>query len=301
MSEITTTPTVDRFCPECGYDLRGLASERCPECGLAIDAASSTSPIPWSHRARIGRLRAFRRTVILATFQPKKLAAATAVPVDFRDAVLFRRLVVIQTALPIIAAAVCVFHWMNGFNFLSLAPNPQAGWPPAPSKWLDEPVFCWSAGAMLPPVLPIGILLSIAIITAAPSYWFHPRQVPLVRQNRAVAVSAYLCAPLVLLEILLLVGGVSLALFKIDGIEQSAIFLVLWLLYLVGVIGSVVLLLLMWWNTLRVMSRTTHASAGRLAAAGVLIPLSAIVAIIIGVGVFPVFAGFIWLMIDSVR
>jgi hypothetical protein len=184
---------------------------------------------------------------------------------------------------------------------LSLAPNPQAGWPPAPSKWLDEPLFCWSAGAMLPPVLPIGILLALAIITVAPSYWFHPRQIPLVRQNRAVAVSAYLCAPLVLLEVLLLIGGVSLALSKIDGIEQSPIFLVLWLFYGVGAIGSVLLLLLMWWNTLRVLSRTTHASAGRLAAAGALIPFSAVVAMIIGLGVFPAFVGFIWLIIDSVR
>jgi hypothetical protein len=215
MSETTTSSTVDRFCPECGYDLRGLLSDRCPECGLAIDAASSTSPIPWSHRARIGRLRAFRRTVILATFQPKRLAGAAAVPVDWRDAVLFRRLVVILASLPIVVAAVCVFHWMGGTDFLSLVANPASlPWPPspAPSKWMSEPLMCWSAGVMLPPVLPIGILLAIAIITAAPSYWFHPRQVPLVRQNRAVAVSAYLCAPLVLLEVLLLVGGVSLAL-----------------------------------------------------------------------------------------
>src|SRR2546430_12165891 len=83
--------TPQRFCPDCGYDLRGLTSGRCPECGLLIDdAALAASPIPWVHRRRIGRVRAFFRTLMLTTFRPKRLAAAAAVPVDYREAQRFR-------------------------------------------------------------------------------------------------------------------------------------------------------------------------------------------------------------------
>src|SRR5438477_13137741 len=112
-ADVITAPPVPfgRFCPDCGYDLRGLSSERCPECGLSIDAAMVESPIPWAHRARIGRLRAFRRTVILATFRPKRLAAAVAVTVDYADARLFRRLVVLQVSLPFVIALIGVFIW----------------------------------------------------------------------------------------------------------------------------------------------------------------------------------------------
>src|SRR2546421_12277382 len=87
--DLDSTP--QRFCPDCGYDLRGLTSGRCPECGLLIDeAALAASPIPWVHRRRIGRLRALYRTLMLTAVRPGRLAAAAAVPGDYPDAQRFR-------------------------------------------------------------------------------------------------------------------------------------------------------------------------------------------------------------------
>ena len=39
MTDLTpsTNPAADLFCPNCGYNLRGIDSERCPECGVVID------------------------------------------------------------------------------------------------------------------------------------------------------------------------------------------------------------------------------------------------------------------------
>jgi predicted RNA-binding Zn-ribbon protein involved in translation (DUF1610 family) len=72
------------ICPECGYDLRSINSQRCPECGLAIDRATmSVSHLPWSHRQSIGRVRAYWRTNVLVILRPKRLAEEIARPVSF--------------------------------------------------------------------------------------------------------------------------------------------------------------------------------------------------------------------------
>src|SRR3954452_7751839 len=75
------------FCPDCGYDLRGIASERCPECGWVIDRTLlGASAIPWVGRERIGRWRAYWRTVWMATFSNKRLAMESVRPIEWRDA-----------------------------------------------------------------------------------------------------------------------------------------------------------------------------------------------------------------------
>src|SRR5687768_1537802 len=39
LQEVQTTSSVRIFCPDCDYDLTGLAENRCPECGQEFDAA----------------------------------------------------------------------------------------------------------------------------------------------------------------------------------------------------------------------------------------------------------------------
>src|SRR5439155_13935145 len=98
------------YCPECGYDLRGIESPRCPECGQSIDRATlAESRIPWVHRHEIGRFRAYWRTLWLATLRPKRIATDIAAPAHPRDAELFRRLTVLIAALPLCAAAVVIY------------------------------------------------------------------------------------------------------------------------------------------------------------------------------------------------
>ena len=85
----------DRFCAECGYNLRGLADNRCPECGLPFDRAAPPAPrVPWVRRAELGTLRAYWRTVMLVTLHPVRFAAEFAPPagLSLEDARDFRRM-----------------------------------------------------------------------------------------------------------------------------------------------------------------------------------------------------------------
>ena len=78
---------VDIFCPTCGYNLRGLTGNRCPECGGDIEAYRQRgSLLPWVYRDRIGRFRAFWKTVWLVTFDDRRLATEVGRPVGERPA-----------------------------------------------------------------------------------------------------------------------------------------------------------------------------------------------------------------------
>ena len=136
-SDIPVEPVGEElFCPGCGYDLRGLASERCPECGLTIDReAVAASAIPWMHRTRLGRVNAFRRTVWMAIRHPATLARDAARPVSYLDAQKFRWVVVLLGALPLAAAAL-LGRWALGGSipmadgvFASAAGTPNAQLP----------------------------------------------------------------------------------------------------------------------------------------------------------------------------
>ena len=50
----------DLYCQECGYNLRGLISNRCPECGWFLETVRATeSQIPWVHRKKLAWFRAY--------------------------------------------------------------------------------------------------------------------------------------------------------------------------------------------------------------------------------------------------
>lgn len=63
----------DAYCPQCGYQLRGLTSACCPECGFDLAVVRDpVSRIPWVHRTRIGRLRAYFQTDWFVTWRRKE-------------------------------------------------------------------------------------------------------------------------------------------------------------------------------------------------------------------------------------
>ena len=210
---MTATVTIDAsaespalFCPACGYELRGIDSDRCPECGLSIDrTAAGQSTLPWSHRRRIGRLRAYRQTVFRAIFHPFRFASEIDRPVSLADARAFRRVTVAfafaPIALVIIAAYVATFESPPGWTplareFAKVVPNGLA------PLILGRPACGWISVAY---AMELFVLASTLIATwlwllaaaAAASYWFHPPTLDMTRQNRAVSLSYYACAPLV--------------------------------------------------------------------------------------------------------
>jgi hypothetical protein len=160
----------DLYCPECGYSLRGLTSKRCPECGLRLDfIESEVSLIPWERRREIGRFRAYWRTGWLAAFRPKRFCRAAYQPVSYPCAQKFRWLTVAH-------AYVALLLVLGTLETLGAGLLEELG---------EETGWWFVALAGLCP------LLALIVLTGVPSYFFHPRYLPVERQNRAVALSYY--------------------------------------------------------------------------------------------------------------
>jgi hypothetical protein len=171
------------LCPECGYNLRGIESARCPECGLAIDlAAMARSRIPWSHRRQIGRVRAYWRTLWLSIFDVRKLSADMDRPVSYADAQRFRWVTILLMFLPpVIGGGIWMAQASDGeIHDLSVT-------------GLGLPVSLVSWGG---PLVVLGFLLFLVAITGIPSYFFHPKRLPVVQQNKAIALTYYASAAL---------------------------------------------------------------------------------------------------------
>jgi hypothetical protein len=102
----------DRLCQTCGYNLRGLTTNRCPECGEFFDPKQlAEARIPWLRRAAIGKWRAYWHTVAMAMFHPLKLGEEVweAPRVDPIAAAKFRLIVVSETIACYVLASIALF------------------------------------------------------------------------------------------------------------------------------------------------------------------------------------------------
>jgi len=237
----------DRFCPGCGYDLRGIDSARCPECGLGTEQAiSATSLIPWTHRKRIGRVRAYLKTLKMTIFRPSQVAAEVARPVSLDDALAFRRVTAAIVAVPFILAGLLVAMLSD------LMPFRQAVSMPAEfaAEWIALPF------------LIAGVWFFFLTMAGVQTYWFHPGSIPVVRQNRAVAISYYATAPLALLPIALAL----LALLPLvdSWVERYGVFESL--LIAMGIVAMLLIVGSLSWTayvSLVMLRRTTHCGTAR--------------------------------------
>src|SRR5688500_8369425 len=94
----------DLLCGPCGYNLRGVASDRCPECGAPFDRDHLVGNlIPWEQRRHIGLLRGFFATAWLATANPRALVAKADHPINGAAALVFACIVVLIAAGAMIA------------------------------------------------------------------------------------------------------------------------------------------------------------------------------------------------------
>ena len=106
-------------------------------------------------------------------------------------------------------------------------------------------VMPWLAGVDLWAVPPASLLLFVLAVTAVCSYLFHRKWLPVSRQNRAVSLSYYACAPLVWL----IAAGLAALGYGalVAGLNASQ-----WLgshLVATLVVGLVAFALVAWWNT----------------------------------------------------
>jgi hypothetical protein len=227
------------FCPECDYDLRALTSARCPECGFELEALRSLeSQIPWVHRRKLGRFRAYWKTVWLVTFRSRRFLQEMARPVSYSDTQSFRWITTLHAWVASVIY-VCVWPYFNAYGAA------------------DHSLWEWT--------LSLGCaLLWLSAWTGIPSWFFHPEWLPVERQNRAVALSYYACAPLAWTPAAVgLLAGVCFAAF---GNDDASIIYPLSALC----IGTAALTL--WWFTLLRLGRGSLRRAGPVAGIALGVP-----------------------------
>lgn len=264
----------DLNCLDCGYDLRNIESERCPECGSAIDRSMlGQSIIPWIHRRRIGRLRAFWRTVNLVTFRPRVFAREMNCPARQSDALRFRWMVVAHAFVPVLVLLfpLCRGIYYELWNSSFWVSNDMAG--------------IWWQGLILLACL-VGAVLGLFAVTGAASYFFHPKTLNNVQQNRAIVLSYYSCAPLAYLPLII---GMSFAAAALAGWMSGRHFSAL---MTAGVVLIAVLILLveviaLLRSPLVMLDGATRRGAERQIIAGVMLPFLWILGLAIFVVALP--------------
>jgi hypothetical protein len=290
---------LDRYCIGCGYNLRGLVSDRCPECGLAATAVGGTQ-VPWEGRKALGLYRAFVRSCWLATFQIERLRNAMAVAVDAKSAWKFRLTVSLLGALPPAILFWIVICYEGGTGFLSIWDPPRIFWMPPPSPYLGfwEIPLLWSAGATLFFVLPIGFFLTLLLMSGAIRFWLRLAGVPAELRPRAKVLAGYVSAPLALLVIPSIAAGFV---WLFNDPNTSRLWAIQSVFILLGIITLVLIALLYVTSTVRFIRAVSHCDWLRLVPVTMGVMLTWLTAPIVGMVLFPMLVGLIWLMIDSLR
>lgn len=266
----------DLICPQCGYDLRGIDSSNCPECGQELDRKQlSRSRIPWSYRDEIGIARAYWRTVWMVLRRPSEVAADVVRPVSLHDAQKFRRhTVAIAAIVPIallLLLGVYVTNVMSGAPFVGAIfatrpPDPNAPLPPMYT-------FGWMLEYALILVTCLSAWLYLLCIAGVASYFFHPASIPIVRQNRAVALSYYACAPLALTPITFSLAAVLAWWFREGHFFRKG------MAFPISLIGALALaticyqLIALVMAPIVMLARSTHCTSARLWALGLALPI----------------------------
>ena len=277
----TPSPTTDEGiglpCPHCGYDLRGIHSDRCPECGETFErSALRAAYLPWECRRRGGGgwIAAYVKTALLFTLRPSQTIGRIG-PDSYRHGVRFRAVTVALVSAPIlIAMLVWFFRWL---------PEPRwEVWPDVRMAEDGRSLFRapGSFAVSLACVVPI-----VALVTGAPEYFFRSKRLSPAEQGRAVALLQYACAPLACLPLGIALAAGGLLLGQQLGVDVFLRHLGL-ALRIVGMGSCGGLLLMWWWVTLRLLRLAAGAGWIKCVSAAVVLPASWIV---IGAAVFILF------------
>lgn len=281
---------LELYCAECGYNLHGIQSSRCPECGHEFDrAAASTSPIPWMHRSEIGRVKAWWRTVWMATFNINALAGSVAALVPYADA---RRFWLINAALMLLPASTLLF--------LATGQLVQAGPPPsfANQTWAPgvlDMLVPWLMGIEVTFVRITAPILGVPLIMGVQTYWLGRCGPSRRMQDRAAAIGLYasgawIGSAIVGLAIGIVVLGVLTAMTRDIG-----------MCFGVGITAAVAAALLLPAITIWRLTRRLGRAGGFLSLflAG-LIPACWLFATALSAFIYPWCVGLVWLILRSI-
>jgi len=235
----------DVLCDECGYSLVGIQSDRCPECGKAFEPTELPfARIPWLHRRKIGRTKAYLSTVRMVLFRPRAFAMELLRPVriSIADARLFRR-ATIRIASGAIVATILVYLAVATAVFLVQMPRMT-------NREYREVAFGLCAGSVLGSTALIALHLFFYMMTDLPVFIWKGH--PSLRAQDLSPIQCYATAPLALIALapILALATVPLPFMNIslndDGWLIPVLEIVAW-----SLVGALLLVLLI--TTVRLM------------------------------------------------
>lgn len=207
MTDEHTTASLDLYCPGCNYSLRGLESDRCPECGLdVVEVKRRASRIPWVHRAEVGRVRAYWKTVWMVSFRFRDFCNEIGVPAHLADAKLFRRITIPVALLPIVAMAIAIISQPTSGN-------------PIP---IGDLALYWGLGLT-------GFLSSLILMTGTPFYALRHRDLDLELQHRAAVLCLYAASAnfaWMFVVAVFVVAGLVMGAFQPRGLADAVLYMV---------------------------------------------------------------------------
>ncbi|HEY8748497.1 MAG TPA: hypothetical protein VIM11_11015 [Tepidisphaeraceae bacterium] len=266
-----------RVCAGCGYDLRGLDSERCPECGRAIDARIA---LPWLRRGDLGIIWALIAMVKLVTFRPALLRNSDWEVGGLHAATIFRLIVVGMAWVAILMLVEMALRDFGG------VPQRSAG-PPDTSERFWELATLWLAGARSLPVRAVCLGLTLWLLSGTATLW--------ARSERDRVLARYACAPLVWLVVpAALVAAARLLRASGDGFVAASVMVVTYLFLAISLIACA-------WSAIRLRARERGRGRIRAVSQGAVCVAATIAAIGFGLGALPCIAGLIWIAFDSLR
>jgi len=259
------------FCPTCNYDLRAISSDRCPECGMQIERGGRDMPLlPWSHRKTLGTLRAYFRTGTLAVLHPGRLAREALRPVHLADAKQFRRTTVLIAYTPLLVLmgfGIAFIHYGSPGRWGNVVFAPGTIWqfhtPLGNRRPIQDEWMGWAAEVCVALVAAGALWFFLSGASRLAALFFYSKGIPRERQARYILLSLYTSAPLCLLPIPLIALSIA---WRLTMLHPVVVFqLSLYRACVIGGIGGLLLVLLIWWlATLVLLQRSTFCGAGRL-------------------------------------
>jgi hypothetical protein len=150
------------------------------------------------------------------------------------------------------------------------------------------------------PVLWLALYVLLVTLTGVQSYFFHPRSIPVVRQNRAVALSYYGCGAVAWLPVSLASMVMCIVVSNVDFSRKIPL-VVMVLVWIVGVSVFVIPPFCGWLNVIRLLGRSTQCGKVRQWVMGALLPVLWVLLIgIVGLGI-PLAYAFVCLVVLSLR